>query len=357
MILEEETYKRFSYNSTKLVSGSHKKILAACDECGKIREIEKRQYRALCASCSRRGKRNYKNRVSDKIKCKCKTCGKEFLVLPCQIKRGEGQYCSRECYRKIAVGDKSSNWRGGKVTCVCIECKVIFKVAQNQIKNGGGKFCSRKCLAKWRSKNLRREKSTAWKGGKITRICKQCRKSFEVDPSRLKQNRGKYCSKICMNKSMEREKIKCFCKSCNKEFEICQSELKKGGGIFCSQKCRYEFKQGENAPNWKNGTSFEPYCHKFNEEFKQYIRAKFGNVCFLCDKTEEENGQKLSVHHVNYDKYCGCAETEEDKKADDKSCQFVPLCRSCNSKVNGNRELWERRIKNEMRNKLNGWFI
>lgn len=114
---------------------------------------------------------------------------------------------------------------------------------------------------------------------------------------------------------------------------------------------------GENSPHWKGGISFEPYCHKFNDEFKQYVRVKFGNVCFLCNKTEEENGQRLSVHHVNYDKTCGCAETEEAKKEDNKSCQFVPLCRSCNSKVNTNRDLWERRIKNEMKNKLNGWFI
>lgn len=317
MILEEETFEKFGYNSLDLVSGSHKKILVVCDKCGKIRGIEKRQYSALCASCSRKGKRNYKNRVSNKIKCKCKTCGKEFLVLPCQIKRGEGQYCSRECYRKIAVGDKSSNWRGGKVKRICIECKTVFKVPQYQIKSGWGKFCSRKCLAKWRSENLKRENSSRWKGNKIKGICAQCGKIFEIDPWRLKQNRGKFCSKKCMKKYL----------------------------------------QGENSPAWKGGISFEPYCQKFNEQFKQYIRAKFGNICFLCDRTEEDNGQRLSVHHVNYDKACGCAETEEDKKVDDETCQFVPLCRSCSSKVNGNRDLWERRIKTKMKNKLNGWFI
>jgi hypothetical protein len=316
-ILEEETYNRFGYYPSELSQGSHKKILVECDECRKIREVEKRQYRTFCTSCAQKGERNKRYGKSSKIKSICKTCGNEFWVLPCGIKRGEGQYCSRACYRKIAFGENASNWRGGKVKCICIECKRIFEVAQNQIKNGGGKFCSRKCLAKWRSKNLRQENSTAWKDNEIKRKCAQCGDIFEIAPARLNQNRGK----------------------------------------FCSKKCMIEYLRGENSPAWKGGISFEPYCHKFNEEFKQYIRTKFGNVCFLCDKTEKENGQKLSVHHVNYDKHCGCAKTEEEKKADDSSCQFVPLCVSCNSKVNGNRDKWEQYIKNKLRNKLNGWYI
>ena len=108
-------------------------------------------------------------------------------------------------------------------------------------------------------------------------------------------------------------------------------------------------RRGENGANWKNGASFEPYCVKFNEPFKEYIRNKFGRICFLCSKTEEENGKKLSVHHVNYNKACGCD--------GDETCQFVPLCASCNSKVNKNRKAWEKKIKDKMKNKLNGWYI
>lgn len=88
---------------------------------------------------------------------------------------------------------------------------------------------------------------------------------------------------------------------------------------------------GKNSPTWKGGKSFEPYCHKFNEAFKESVREKFNRVCFLCPTTEEENGKKLAVHHVQYDKDCLC---------DDSNCEFVPLCNTCHGKTNFNRDYW-----------------
>ena len=108
-------------------------------------------------------------------------------------------------------------------------------------------------------------------------------------------------------------------------------------------------RKGEKNANWRNGTSFEPYCEKFNEPFKEYIREKFGRVCFLCSKTEEENGKRLSVHHVNGNKNCGCD--------GDETCQFIPLCAKCHSKVHSKKVDWEKRIKDKMRNSLKGWVI
>lgn len=212
MILEEETFKRFSYHSYDLKPKSDKRILAACDDCGKIRILGKKDYRSLCITCAHKG-----------------------------------------------------------------------------------------------------AKSHRWKGGKTKRICQTCGKEFEITPSLIKSGRGKFCSTKCMGR--------CYAKT----------------------------RRGENHPLWKNGASFEPYCPKFNFAFKEYIRDKFGRVCFLCQKTEVENGQRLSVHHCNYDKECLCN--------DNLTCQFVPLCRSCNAKVNTNRDMWEQKIKAKMQNKLNGWYI
>jgi hypothetical protein len=89
---------------------------------------------------------------------------------------------------------------------------------------------------------------------------------------------------------------------------------------------------GANNPAWCNGISFEPYCIKFNDEYKNCIRNLFGNECFLCGKTEDNNGRALDVHHVNYNKDCGCDETK---------CICVPLCHSCHSKTNSDRDFWQ----------------
>ena len=53
MILEELTFKRFGYYPSELPPKSGKKILAACDQCGKVRINRKGLYRPLCRVCSR----------------------------------------------------------------------------------------------------------------------------------------------------------------------------------------------------------------------------------------------------------------------------------------------------------------
>jgi len=89
---------------------------------------------------------------------------------------------------------------------------------------------------------------------------------------------------------------------------------------------------GENSPGWKGGISFEPYCSKFNKEFKNRVRAFFGYKCVECGRTQEENGRSLSVHHVNYNKMVCC---------NDVKPLFVALCHGHNAMANFNRGFWE----------------
>lgn len=150
------------------------------------------------------------------------------------------------------------------------------------------------------------ENNPVWKGGNITKTCEQCGEEYGTKPS-LK-DKSRFCSP------------------------------------GCKDKWQSENMRGENCPGWKGGISFEPYCTKFNNVFKESIREKFERVCFLCPTTEEENGQKLSVHHVNYNKDCLC---------DDSDCEFVPLCRRCHSKTNSNRHYWEKLILDRLTKPLN----
>ena len=90
---------------------------------------------------------------------------------------------------------------------------------------------------------------------------------------------------------------------------------------------------GERSCRWNGGSSFGSYCSKFNGELKEKIREKFNRQCFICGIIEEQNGKKLAVHHVNYNKDCGC---------DGSQCYLVPLCGSCHMRTNHNRWFWEK---------------
>ena len=99
MIDEEETYRRFGYHSWDLPPKSHKRVVAVCDKCGEVREVEKKQYRSLCAVCAHRTE-EYRKKQSD-------------------ITKGEknpwyGKHLSKEHRQKISAAQKEekSYWYG-----------------------------------------------------------------------------------------------------------------------------------------------------------------------------------------------------------------------------------------------------
>lgn len=88
---------------------------------------------------------------------------------------------------------------------------------------------------------------------------------------------------------------------------------------------------GNKNPNWHGGGSFDPYCPKFNEVFKERIRERHSRTCYLCPITEHENGIKLSIHHIDYAKNSIC---------NGNDWAFVPLCKHHHSNSNFNRWYW-----------------
>ena len=299
-----------------------------------------------------------------KVRRICKWCGKEFYVIPSVAKNGRGTFCSRECASKWRsknlIGDKNPTYNKAKLNCKY--CGKPFFVPQSRVETA--KYCSRDCKNKWQSDHLSGENSVHYKE-RIKTTCSFCGKDIYVRTSLIAKEFGNFCSTECAGKwrsehlcggnnaNWQNKITKMVCKCCGKEFYVKESILKRGRGKFCSKECydkwQSENLSGENSPAWQGGLSFFPYCSKFNEAFKERIRDKFGRVCFLCGKTEEENSQKLSVHHVNYSKDCLCD--------DDKSCQFVPLCASGHGKTNFNREYWQEYIMAKLRSRIDGYFI
>jgi len=205
-----------------------------------------------------------------------------------------------------------------KIERICPICGKVFYAYPSYIKKGWGIYCSRKCKGIGQTT-------------KVEKICPICGKVFYTTPSHIKRGEGIYCSRKCygVGKSTKVEKI---CPICGKVFYTTPCDIKKGWGIYCSRKCKSMSLTGEHSPMWKGGISFEPYCILFNKEFKERVRAFWGNKCPVCGKTEEESGKAHCVHHVGYDKEVCCNDNER---------LFVPLCPSCHAKTNHNREEWE----------------
>lgn len=107
-----------------------------------------------------------------------------------------------------------------------------------------------------------------------------------------------------------------------------------------------ESRKGNKSYLWKGGISFEPYCQKFNNEFKERVREFFGRRCVVCGINENENHKKLHVHHVNYDKMVCC---------NGNIPLFVPLCNRCHPKTsNGDRDYWNRHFEELIMKKYDG---
>lgn len=112
----------------------------------------------------------------------------------------------------------------------------------------------------------------------------------------------------------------------------------------------------ENNYGWKGGTSFLPYCPKFNHSRKEQVRNDYERVCANCGRSELVQSERLCVHHVDGDKMQGCKESEWFGLGG--RWFLVPLCRSCHRKrlemdlysvgkfwlAELSRRYWERRV-------------
>lgn len=86
---------------------------------------------------------------------------------------------------------------------------------------------------------------------------------------------------------------------------------------------------GDKNGNWRGGTSNMPYAFAFDETLKLQIRNRDNHTCQLCETTQDEQEHTLNIHHINY------------RKDDSRLENLITLCRSCNSKTNGNRSHWQ----------------
>lgn len=102
--------------------------------------------------------------MSKKIERICENCKRVFYVYFFIIKKGQGKYCSNKC--------RGASQRSNHVSLYkeCLVCGKEFKISPFYIKKR--KYCSRECMnksieyRKKKSKSLMRDKHFRWKGGR-----------------------------------------------------------------------------------------------------------------------------------------------------------------------------------------------
>lgn len=220
---------------------------------------------------------------SRRVKRICKWCGVEFFIIPSLAKRGNGLFCSRNCYiewlKSNSSGESNKNWKGGKLKKRCLYCKKEFFAKRSEIKKGDAKFCSRLCFSNYLSKNRAGKQSPFWKGGKIKKRCEICNKEFLITASVDRRGIGQFCSSECYgfwrantingknNPAWRGGKVKQTCKQCGREFFVFPSVINRGFGEFCSKSCS---RKAQRMPthHTKPEYMFEEICNNNNLPFK-----------------------------------------------------------------------------------------
>lgn len=84
----------------------------------------------------------------------CKHCGKDFSVVPAEIKRGGGKFCSRTCRGLGSRKGNNPNWKGGKKEFICDACGKSFEQYLSEyerisrVRKTEQRYCSRDCWSK-----------------------------------------------------------------------------------------------------------------------------------------------------------------------------------------------------------------
>ena len=192
-------------------------------------------------------------------------------------------YCSLNCY-----------WTGTdrKQLKRCKSCGKKFYADNALIEKGYGLYCTRDC---WFS---------IFKGWKRSMKCRQCRKTFSVIRAVYKK-KPKFCSKKCSDNS-KKDCVLRICRECKKEFEITRGDVNRGRGSFCTWQCYKKYK-GESSLELLIRQQLEKLNEPFEQEMKiERFRADFylpkRNLVIECDGEYWHMDQKIKLRDQRKDK-------------------------------------------------------
>lgn len=116
----------------------------------------------------------------------CPICGKTFF------QKDNAKFCSQKCAGISHRGKGNPSWNGGKISRICETCGKSY----GSFPSVNTRFCSRACNRPGAGKIG--SQNPNWRGGMVTLVCPNCQKDFQVRPSQA--NTKVYCSDECFRK-------------------------------------------------------------------------------------------------------------------------------------------------------------
>lgn len=239
----------------------------------------------------------------------CPTCGDTF-----DSTHGMRIHHSRVHGVSIAYTDRE-----------CEYCGRLFTVKRSEVKRGNGRFCSSECFGKQN-----------FDGDTLERECVACGEAFMARKARVDRGEARYCSMVCYHGDRDSKgDAPRTCKQCGEEFTVPATQLDHRPARFCSLDCSgawtSEHRTGEDHHLWEGGRA--PYGRGWNEQKKEEVRDRDGRQCQRCGMDEAEHmeiyGQKLDVHHL-----VPAREFDDPEERNAKE-NLVTLCRGCHPKWEG----------------------
>jgi hypothetical protein len=312
MINREATIKYKGYDPDELKSKSQKRVCVICDDCGRVRWMGMAFVKHLCGNCT--SKRRWAKDSERKLQSERRL--KYFEENPDKILRGFDHHLYGKPLtnkHKRNISDSNLGHEVSDLTRNKISVANIVKVRTDEM-NEINRLLH---LGKVASDETRYKMSLSQK------------EYWKLHPDEAKERFSHLAGDNNPAKRIDVRKKIVEANTGRKHTPEAIENMRNAH----KTKEYFEKMGGPNNPNWQGGISYGAYCYKFNEKFKEKIRWQYNRNCFLCSMDEEENGRRLSVHHVNHNKDCLC----------NGSCEFVPLCNKCHAITSGKyvKKYWE----------------
>lgn len=221
-----------------------------------------------------------------------------------------------------------------KVTIICEECEKSFDVSPSRAKRA--RYCCAACRVNAMRVRFQGSENPSYKGGPQTLPCDWCGELVVRAPSSRCKYQHTFCSRECYghwrSANIKGEahplytgKLVTECAQCGAKLERHPHRFEVAERHYCDLTCLSQW-QSEHVKGPAHHQWLGGERHRYGPDWpvqQELARARDRGVCRICGKTAEEQGRALDVHHV-------VPFRESHNNALDN---LVCLCRGCHPRV------------------------